>query len=106
MAGKKQDDQLEHTFSSYVMIRNVALKTYLRRWMIGRGGERGSGISVLVARHDDDEEEEENCDYETIIDETIINDCIVPWNHKIVLKSDISYHIIVCKQPKKQTRRK
>ena len=31
MAGQKQDDQLEHTFSSYVRIRNVALKTYERR---------------------------------------------------------------------------
>ena len=30
-------------------------KTYRRRWMIGRSGERGSGISVLVARHDDDD---------------------------------------------------
>ena len=49
-AGQKQDDQLEHTFSSYVRIRDVLLKTYQRRWTIGRSGERGSGISVL-ARH-------------------------------------------------------
>ena len=27
-----------------------------RRWMIGRSDERGSGISVLAARHDDDDE--------------------------------------------------
>ena len=53
MAEQKQDDQLEHTFSSYVRIRNIALKTYQRRWTIGRSGERGSEISVLVARHDD-----------------------------------------------------
>ena len=26
--------------------------------MIGRRGERGSGISVLAARHDDDDDEE------------------------------------------------
>ena len=32
MAGQKQDDQLEHTFSSYVRIRDVALKTCQRRW--------------------------------------------------------------------------
>ena len=50
----KQDGQLEHTFSSYVRIRDVALKTCQKRWMIGRGGERGSGISVLAAQHDDD----------------------------------------------------
>ena len=56
MAGQKQDDQLEHTFSSYVRIRDVALKTYQRRWTIGRSGERGSGISVLAAWHDDDDD--------------------------------------------------
>ena len=50
------NDQLEHTYSSYVRIRDVALKTCQRRWMIGRSGERGSGISVLAARHDDDDE--------------------------------------------------
>ena len=56
MAEQKQDDQLEHTYSSYVRIRDVALKTCQRRWTIGRNGERGSGISMLAARHDDDEE--------------------------------------------------
>ena len=54
-AGQKQDDQHEHTFSSYVRIRDVALKTYQRRWTIGRSGKRGSGISMLVARQDDDD---------------------------------------------------
>ena len=55
MAEQKQDDQLEHTYSSYVRIWDVALKTYQRRWTIGRSSERGSGISVLAARHDDDD---------------------------------------------------
>ena len=50
MAAQKQDDQLERTFSSYVRIQVVVLKTYLGRWTIGRSGERGSGISVLPAR--------------------------------------------------------
>ena len=50
MAAQKQDDQHERTFSSYVRIRDVVLKTYLGRWTIGRSGERGSGISVLPAR--------------------------------------------------------
>ena len=54
MTGQKQDDQHKHTHSSYVRIRNVALKTCQRRWTIGKSGERGSGISVLVARQDDD----------------------------------------------------
>ena len=53
---QKQDDQLERTFSSYVRIQDVVLKTYLGRWTIGRSGERGSGISVLPARYDDDDE--------------------------------------------------
>ena len=56
MANQKQDDQLEHSYSSYVMIRDVTLKTCRRRWMIGRRWERGSGISVLTARHDDDDD--------------------------------------------------
>ena len=55
MANQKQDDQLEHTYSSCVMIQDVTLKTCQRRWMIGRRGETGSGISVLAARHDDDD---------------------------------------------------
>ena len=54
MAVQKQDDQHEHTFSNYVRIRDVVQKTCLRRWTIGKSGERGSGISVLPTRHDDD----------------------------------------------------
>ena len=54
MAGQKQDDQLEHTYSSsYVRIQDIALKTCQRRWTIGRSGERGSRISVPMAQHDD-----------------------------------------------------
>ena len=54
MAVQKQDDQHEHIFSNYVRIQDVVQKTYLRRWTIGKRGERGSGISVRPARHDDD----------------------------------------------------
>ena len=57
MAVQKQDDQHEHIFNSYVRIRDVVLKTCLGRWTIGRSGERGSGISVLPARHDDDDDD-------------------------------------------------
>ena len=56
MAGQKQDDHLEHTYSSYVRIWDVALKTCQRRWTVGRSGERGSGISMPVARHDDNDD--------------------------------------------------
>ena len=59
MAEQKQDDQLEHTYNSYVRIRDVALKTRLRRWTIGRSDERGSEISVLAARHDDDDDDDD-----------------------------------------------
>ena len=55
---QKQDDQHELTYSSYVRTQDVTLKTCRRRWMIGRSGERGSGISVLAARHDDDDDDD------------------------------------------------
>ena len=51
MAGQKQDDQLEHTYNSYVRIRDVTLKTCQRE-----SGEGESGISVLAARHDNDDD--------------------------------------------------
>ena len=54
MAKQKQDDRPELTYSSYVRTQDVTQKTCRRRWMIGRSGERGSGISVLAARHDDE----------------------------------------------------
>ena len=57
MAKQKQDNQLEHTYSSYVRIGDVALKTCQKRWMIERSSERGSGISVLAAQHDDDDDD-------------------------------------------------
>ena len=57
MAVQKQDDQHEHTFRNYVRIQDVVLKTCLRRWTIGKSGERGSGISVLPAQHDDEDDE-------------------------------------------------
>ena len=55
MAVQKQDDQHEHTFSNYVRIQEVVLKTCLGRWTIGKSGGRESGISVLPARQDDDD---------------------------------------------------
>ena len=57
MAKQKQDNQIELTYSSYVRTQDVTLKTCQRRWMIGRSGERGSGISMLAARHDDDDDD-------------------------------------------------
>ena len=50
MVEEKQGDQLEPIYSSSVRIRDVALRICQKRWTIGRSGERGSAISVLVAR--------------------------------------------------------
>ena len=46
----KQDDQLEHTYSSYVRIRDVAQKFCQRRRTIGKTSESGSGYEC--SRHD------------------------------------------------------
>ena len=54
MAEQRQDDQLEPTYNSSMPIRDIAPKTCRKQWTIGRRGERGTGISVLMARHDDD----------------------------------------------------
>ena len=42
--------------SATMRIRDVVQKTCLRRWTIGKSGERGSGISMLPARYDDDDD--------------------------------------------------
>ena len=57
MAEQKLGDQLEPTYSSFVRIRGVALGTCRKRGTIGRGGERGLGMSVLMALQDDDDDE-------------------------------------------------
>ena len=57
MDEQRQVVQLEPTYSSAVPIQDVALRTYQKQWTIGRGGERGSGRSVLIARHDDDDDD-------------------------------------------------
>ena len=61
------DDQHELTYSSYVRTRDVTLKTCRRRWMIGRNGERRSGISAQAARHDDDDDCTKSTNYNCII---------------------------------------
>ena len=52
MDEQRQDDQLEPICNSSVPIQDVALKTYQKRWTIEKVGSRGSGRSVLTARHD------------------------------------------------------
>ena len=53
MDEQRPDDQLEPTYNNSVPIQDVALK----RWTIEKSGGRGSGISVLMARHDDDDDD-------------------------------------------------
>ena len=53
MDEQKKDDQIEPTYSSSVPIGGVILKTCRKQWTIGRGGERGSEIPMLMVRHDD-----------------------------------------------------
>ena len=47
MDDQRKGDELEHTYSSSVPIREVTLKTCWKQWAIGRGDEK-------VARHEDD----------------------------------------------------
>ena len=49
MDEQRQYGQLKPIYSSFVPIKDVVLKTYRKQWTIGRGGDRGSGISVLAA---------------------------------------------------------
>ena len=55
--GRAKAGRLARTYieQHYVRIRDVALKSCQSQWTIGRNGERGPGISVPVARHDDDD---------------------------------------------------
>ena len=54
MDEQMRNDLVEPIYNSSVLIQNVALNTYWERWSIEKGGGRGSGRSVLAARHDDD----------------------------------------------------
>ena len=67
MDEQRQDGQLEPTYSNSVPIRDVALRmTCQKQWTIERGGERGSGISVLMVRHDDDDDDDKKIAQEKV----------------------------------------
>ena len=51
--GQAKPGRPARTYSSYVRIRDVTLKTSQKRWTIGRSGEIGSGISVLALSNKD-----------------------------------------------------
>ena len=64
MDDQMQNDLLEPTYDSSVLIRNVTLKICWKQWMIERGGERErererereSGISFWMPDDDDDDD--------------------------------------------------
>ena len=57
MDEQKQYDRLEPIYNSSVRIQDIALKTPQEQWTIETDGDRGSGRSVLAARHQNDDEE-------------------------------------------------
>ena len=54
MSEQEQDDQLEHTYSSSVRIRDVALKTCQRRWTIGKSVVLSSADSSSYLQNHND----------------------------------------------------
>ena len=61
------------------------LKTCRRRWMIGRNGERGSGISALAARHDDDDD---TLWYNIFFIIQRVKPCTIPCRHQPPTRGD------------------
>ena len=75
---------------TYVRIWDVAQKTCQRWWMIGRSGERGSGISVLAAWHDDDDIKDlAKCVYN--ISSLILSRTNIVWFGSMVYKCLLGY---------------
>ena len=58
MHEQRQDDQIETAYSSSVPIHDIAFKTNRKRWTIEKLGERRSGRSMLMVRHDDDDDDD------------------------------------------------
>ena len=54
---QRQDDQQEPIYNSSVPMQDATLKAYRIRWTKEKGGGRGSGISVLLVRHDVDDDD-------------------------------------------------
>ena len=55
--GRAKDVKVEHTYSSSVPIRDVALKTCRKQCTLEKGGEKLPGISVLMVQHNDDDDD-------------------------------------------------
>ena len=83
MDEQRQDNQLEPTHNSSVLIQDIASKTSCERWMIEMGGERRSGRSVLATFHDDDDDT-----YKFIF-------CAHSWMH-VYMYIDSCIHTLIC----------
>ena len=59
MDKQRQGGQLEPTNGNFVPIWDVALRTSWKQWMIEKGDKKGSGISVMVVRHDDEDDDDD-----------------------------------------------
>ena len=87
MDKQRQDNQLEPTYSSSVLIQDVALKTCRKQSTIKRGGKRGSGISVLMAQRDDDD-----CIHKCSTGAVEFADCIIGFTLLPLEKVSIVFH--------------
>ena len=63
-----------------------------RRWMIGRSGERGSGISVLAAQHDDDDDDYEYNIIVTNITKNWYEIVFIQFHLKLIFKLCLVWH--------------
>ena len=60
MDKQRQDDQQEPKYNSSVSIQDKVLNKYREQWIMEIGDERGSGRSVLAARHVDDDDDDDD----------------------------------------------
>ena len=49
MDKQREDDCLEPTYNSSVLVKDVALRTSRKQWTIEMGDRKGTGISMLEA---------------------------------------------------------
>ncbi len=56
MDEQRQDVQLEPIYSSSVPLQDVALRICRKQWTIERCRQIESGMSVLMAQHEDDDD--------------------------------------------------
>ena len=108
MADLKQGEHLEPTYSSSVRIRHIVRSTCQKKWTIVKSGERGSGISSLVARQDDDDGDDPNPDSTDFVLKKINPTAWLRDNIWFYLYHSFMYsmprELYICLMPRKITR--